>query len=329
MKIIRKIGLILLPFCGFSQTDSLANAYFETFDEKISTQVFILNKLNSFSLYYPEEDMTLEMTPNAETTLNLGVNYDIVSFSFGFAPKFLQDGASDDRSRMLAFQFSFFPKHLMQHAEFYYQKGMMLEVAGTDAKVYLPNMKTLKIGGTTSYVFNENYSFRATTFQNARQLKSAGTFAPGIAYYYTELNGRKEAAINEKIWFTDFAIFPSYHYNWVIARHLQVMGGLALGPGFTVTNDGNTDLSFLLYGNLNIGLGYNSDTWYGGVNARAQIATHESTSEVTIGDYIGYFSAFLGYRFDPPEFVKKGMAGVKEKNPFGKKRKDDRRIDNR
>ncbi|RYG26493.1 MAG: DUF4421 domain-containing protein, partial [Chitinophagaceae bacterium] len=319
MKFFHKIGLLLLPVFGFSQADSLASPYFESYDEKISTHIFILNKLNSFSLYFPADDLTLEMSPNAETTLNIGVNYDIVSFSFGYAPKFFRNNDPADKSRMLAFQFSLFPKRFAQHAEFYYQKGMNLEVTGTDASVYLPNMKTLKIGGSTAYVFNPDYSFRATQFQNARQIKSAGTFAPGIAYYYTELNGRKELDMGEKIWFADFAIFPAYHYNWVIAKYVQAMGGLALGPGLTVTRDDQTDVSFLLYGNLNLGLGYNSNTWYGGVNARAQIATHDAANQVAIGDYIGYFSAFVGYRFDAPEFVSKTMSDLKRRNPLQKK----------
>ncbi|NMH28322.1 DUF4421 family protein [Flavobacterium silvaticum] len=312
----RKYAYLLSILPGFvnAQEDSTTVKYFETYDQKVSLELFLLRKENTFTLDYRDEDIQLEMRPNSRTTLNLGASYDVIAFSFGYAPNFLEENkAVKDPSKMYSFELKLFPKRLMQHFEFYYQKGMTLEVMDTHASTYVGGMKTLKIGGSTSYRFNPNYSFKAMAMQNERQIKSAGTFAPGISYYYTELDGNGDADIDGKFYFVDIAFFPAYYYNWVIARHVQVMGGIATGAGLTFSHDeGTSTTALLVQGQLLLGLGYNSDSWFGGLNARVQVSSHNSGEGVDVGDALGYFTLFGGYRFDAPEFLKSRMQKAKE-----------------
>lgn len=297
----------------FAQTDSLTNPYIQKFPDKISVQAFVLNTSNQFSIDYQQENVQVDLVPNQKTTLNIGFQYDIVSFSFGFAPKFFADNNDNGDSKMTAFSFTLFPGRWMQQLDYYYQKGISLEANGT-ALIYYPELKTMKIGGSTSYVFNKNFSFRALAFQSERQLKSAGSFVPSLSYYYTELDSRRVADLGDKAHFINVALSPGYNYNWVIAKKFLVAGGFSLGAGFIRTVDEeNKTTAFLSQASLSISLGYNSETFYGGVYSKGTVSNHKADEYTTMDDAVSYITAFFGYRFDPPSFVQKERDKLKEK----------------
>lgn len=313
-KYIAAILIVLYSISGIAQADSLTNAYIENFPNKVSAQVFLLNTSNDFTLRDRAEKIRLDLVPNHKTTLNVGLQYDIVAISFGFAPKFFADNRDrTEGSKMNAFSIDVFPGRFMQHFDFYYQKGLNVKDDGRTI-VYFPEMKTLKAGGSTSYIFNKNFSFRALSFQSERQLKSAGSFAPALSYYYTELNGNKVEGINSKTYFIDVALAPAYNYNWVIAENFLVAGGASLGGGFTraIDEDGNYT-AFLTQAAVSISLGYNSDTFYGGVYSKGTLSNHRSDSSAALDDIISYATAFLGYRFDAPSFLQEEREKIKQR----------------
>lgn len=315
MDIKKHVAALLFYSSGcIAQTDSLTNAYIEKFPDKVSAQVFVLNTSNNFSIRDKSENISFDLVPNHKTTLNIGLQYDIVAISFGFAPKFFADNRNrNENSVMTAFSIDLFPGQFMQHFDFYYQEGLSIK-EDNKTLLYFPELKTLKAGGSTSYIFNGNFSFRALSFQSERQLKSAGSFAPAISYYYTELNGDKAESINYSTYFIDVAVSPAYNYNWVIAENFLVAGGLSAGGGFShaVDDDGNYT-AFLTQGSLSISLGYNSDTFYGGVYSKATVSNHKSSSNAALDDIISYATAFIGYRFDAPSFLQKEREKIKQK----------------
>lgn len=283
----------------FAQTDSLSNDYIQKFPDKISTQLFVLNTFNDFTLDYANEDITIGIKPNSKTTLGVAVQYDIISFSFGFAPKFFADNKDNKDSKMTSFGFSLFPNKWLIHFDYFYQKGMTLETEG--AEVYLTGLRSKKLGGSVAYVFNKNFSINALAFQSERQLKSAGTFMPVLTSYYTELKGDVAEGVGGKTYFINAALSPGYSYNWVIAKKFLVAGGASFGFGFTKSVDETINTtSFLTQASLSVSLGYNSETFYGGVLSRGTASSHNADSNVTMGDNISYTTAFFGYRFDAP-----------------------------
>lgn len=296
----------------FAQTDSLENKYIQKFPDKISTQLFVLNTSNSFTFDYVAEELTVDLVPNSRTTMGVSVQYDILSFSLGFAPKFFDDNKDNKGSAMTSFGFSLFPGQWMQHFDYIYQKGLSFE---NDAgSLYIHDLKTVKLGGSTSYIFNRNFSVNAVAFQSERQLKSAGSFIPSLTYYYTELKGGASQGIEGKSTFINVALTPGYSYNWVIAKKFLVAGGLAFGAGFTKTKDAEINTTTLLtQASISLSLGYNSDTFYGGVMSRGIASSHSADSNITMSDNISYVSAFFGYRFNAPGFVARGREKIKSK----------------
>lgn len=299
----------------FAQSDSLSDPYTEKFPDKISTQLFTLNTYNNFTINYKNEGLTVDLAPNRKTTLGVAVQYDILFFSVGFAPRFFVDNRDNKDSKMTSFSLSMFPVQWVQYFDYIYQKGMTLQTDG--GNIYLSTMKSMKLGGSTSYVFNKHYSVNALSFQSERQLKSAGSFIPALSYYYTQLSGDASEGIDGKIYFIDVALSPGYNYNWVIAKKFLVAGGLSLGAGFTKTVDEEVNTTiFLTTASVNLSLGYNSDTFYGGIQSKGIASSHNTHSSVTMNDAVSYVTAFFGYRFDAPGFLTREKNKIKEKLKF-------------
>ncbi|RZJ68426.1 MAG: DUF4421 domain-containing protein [Flavobacterium sp.] len=304
--------LAILSFPCFAQQDSIA-PYFREFKDKISTQIFLLNTSNDFEIDYENDDLTVEIIPNIKTTLNIGFQYDIVSFSVGFAPKFFADNQDNKGSRMTSLSFEFTPGRWMQRLEYYNQKGMTLKTDGAPG-LYFSRLESTKIGGSTNYFFNRKFSYRAIALQNVQQLRSAGSFSAGLIYYYTSLDGNDEPEIEGKTTFLDIAFTPAYHYNWVIGKHVNLVGGLSIGAGINFIDDEGDDTTSALYtSSLMLAPGYNSDRWFFGAHLRANYMGREANNGVNVGDSIVYATAFVGYRFDAPEFLISKTQQIKSK----------------
>ncbi|MFL9844113.1 DUF4421 family protein [Flavobacterium rhizosphaerae] len=306
------IVTLLLSITGYSQTDTISTAYYKEFQDRLFLQFFVLNTSNDFTLDYTNDDIQVKLIPNRKTTMGISFNYDFISFSFGVAPSFFANNKDNGNSKMISFGVNLSPGQWMQHLDFYYQKGFTLE-SGSGGSVYLHELKSLKIGGSTSYFLNKNFSYAATAFQNKKQLKSAGSFAPSLLYYYTSLNGKKQEGLGSNAYFINVAIAPSYYYNWVIAKNFLLSGGAALGAGLDYTDDDEKNTSFLTMASLHLALGYNSDRFFCGINDRAFVFNHSVESAVSIDDTISYFTIFAGYRFDPPELLEKKVKQIKDK----------------
>jgi hypothetical protein len=306
-----KAFLYLSSLIGFSQTDSITNSYYKEYKEKMSLQLFGLNTSNKFNLDYNENNLEIELIPNQKTTIGLAFKYDFLAFSLGFAPHFLAENRDNKNSKMFSFGTDLIFDKFVQHINFFYQKGIQAVASNSNA-IYFEQLKTIKIGGSTSYLFNRNFSYSSLNFQNARQIKSVGSFAASLDYYFTTLDGRKQQQLNSKYDAFDVTIGPSYLYNWVVAKHFLVAPEMSLGMGFSKYKDDNEKNIAVLYkAGINLTLGYNSDTVYAGIKSKNVGLGHKSEGNVDMNDYINFTSVFLGYRFDAPNSIKKQFDKLK------------------
>ncbi len=293
--------IILMSNCCFSQNDSIA-PYFKEFENKISTQLFVLNNTNNFTI--TTQDQEVELNPNYKTTLNIGFQYDIISFSIGFAPRFFADNRDNRNSKMRTLSFGFFPGSWVQQFEYHNQKGISLEPVNTPYRIYLEELESLKIGGSTHYFFNKNFSYRAMALQNFQQLKSAGSFSLGLAYNYTELDGNNGPLLDAKIHFIDIAFTPAYYYNWVVGKHVNLAGGISLGTGINFSNDDGHKTNSLLYtSGILLAPGFNSEKWFFGMNLKANYFGRKISEDASVGDTVATATLFVGYRFDAPQLL--------------------------
>lgn len=295
-------------FGCFAQNDSLQNSYFKSYDDKITASVYYLDTSNSFQIASNGQDpkIFLNLIPNRREQIGFNLNYKIIDISIGFAPKFLSENKGDSHSKNFNFNTRFYYKKWMQSFTFISQKGFY--VSDDNITAQLPSMRTTKIGGTTSYVFNDKFSFKTLVSQNEWQTKSSGSFIPTFSFYYTNLDlNTPDSSPGDMYVFT---LAPSYFYNFVINDRVLIGAGIALGAGI---NDVDGDVSALYQADLNLKLAYNKDRFFGYASLNSVGFAQDEKVDPRLNDNIVTLKLSVGYRFDPPKKVEEVYDKVNEK----------------
>jgi hypothetical protein len=268
------------------------------FPEKLTVRVSMQSTLNSFNVTDASDNSILEVLPNDKTYLGVSFLFRSIELDLGYAPDFLSENKDNEDSRLFTLNFRMFLGKWMQTFDFYSQKGFF----ATDGNntLLLPELSTLKIGGTTGYIFNTNFSFRAIGFQNEWQKKSAGSFIPRFSLYYTKIDLHDESPESPTNTF-DIAAGPGYYYNWVIKKHFIFSLGATVGLGINVTSSEftrqTTSLTQVLF---RTAIGYNSERFFAGLNASAQLLQHKTDPTTVQDDLVTFGELYIGYRFNAP-----------------------------
>ncbi|WP_316634841.1 DUF4421 family protein [uncultured Flavobacterium sp.] len=298
LKIISIVFFTSVSGC-FAQSDSLQNPYKKSYSDKITTSIYYLDTSNNFQIESKADGQKLyiDLIPDRREQLGLTVSYKFIDISIGFSPKFF-DINNNTKSKHFNFGTRLYYKKWMQSFTFINQKGFHALTSGV--QVDFPRMRTTKIGGTTSYIFNDKFSFKALTDQNEWQTKSAGSFIPTFSFYYTniDLNDPTDPSTGNMY---VFSLAPSYFYNWVINKRFLVGSGIAFGAGI---NDMDGDVSALYQLDLNLKLAYNTDRIfaYAALNNIAFLQSNSATER--LNDNISTLKISVGYRFNTPKKVK-------------------------
>lgn len=296
-----------------AQQDSLPNnEYITTFLDKISTRISLVNTSNSFYLNNKSEGIKYKLIPHKTDYLNFSTLFRSLELDFGFAPNFIGQNKDNKNSKLFTLNFRMFYNQWMQTIDLYDQKGFYLEVE--NQKEDISGMKTFKIGGSTSYIFNKDYSFRAIGFQNEWQTKSAGSFIPRFFFYYTKYSLKNEG-YNNTAHSYDFAIAPSYFYSLVLGKNFLLSLGGSLGMGVNYNKSlGEEDLVSALFEYSGRAVfSYNSKTLFGGINSSLLIFDHNVDRFTRQNDDITYLEFYIGYRFKAPKKLMKLADDVNEK----------------
>lgn len=295
-------------FGCFAQNDTLQNPYFKSYSEKVTASVYYLDTSNSFQIAsdIQEPKMYFNLIPNRREQIGFSLNYKIIDISLGFAPKFLGGNKGDSNSKHFNFNTRFYYKKWMQSFTFINQKGFY--VSADDMTAQLPNMRTTKIGGATSYIFNDKFSFKTLTSQNEWQTKSSGSFIPSFSFYYTNIDLNTPDSSPGDMYV--FSIAPAYFYNFVISDRVLIGAGIALGAGL---NDVDGETSALYQGDLNLKLAYNKDRFFAFATLNSVSFAQDEKVDPRLNDNIVTVKFSVGYRFDPPKKVKEVYDGVNKK----------------
>lgn len=295
-------------FGCFAQNDSLQKSYFKSYRDKITVSTYYLNTSNSFQIASNEngERFYVDLIPNRREQIGLTLNYKIIDVTVGFAPKFLGGNKGDSKSKNFNFNTRFYHKKWMQSFSFINQKGFYINDDGITAQ--LPSMRTTKIGGTTSYIFNDKFSFKTLISQNEWQIKSSGSFIPIFSFYYTNLDlNTPDSSPGDMYVFT---LAPSYFYNFVISDRVLIGAGLALGAGINLIDK---ESSALYQADFNLKLAYNNDRFFAFASLNTISFAQDEKVDPRLNDNIVTLKLSAGYRFDPPKKVKEVYDKVNEK----------------
>lgn len=305
------IGIFFTGFLScLAQEDSTRVRHFKPFDDNITMRLSINSTSNSFVLNDVANDMMLNIVPNDRERIDLSLSYRSIAFSFGFAPDFLATNKDNSNSKLYNLNFRAFHKQWTQSFDLYNQRGFYLET--NDVKVPLPDMKTFKIGGQTSYILNKNFSFRAISAQSEWQQKSAGSLIPTLSLYYTKIRFKIED-FDETAHIYTAALSPAYFYNLIVKKNFFVSLGASPGIGIEYVD---SDTSALYQMEINAALGYNSDTFFAGLHSNVRYFSSNTGSDVEWGDTITRGEFYVGYRFKPPKKLTEMAEKINQKLPF-------------
>ena len=310
MGLIRIIFLILSMLLGllsWSQDSIPKMASLDTiiykaqFPNKITGRLFFVNTSNTVNIQSRTQDVDYNLIPNKQDRLGATIAFRAIALSFSYAPSFMTENKDNEDSKLFNIHMTGFFGKWLQTFRLYEQKGFFIDVPELDLNTYFPEIKSLKVGGSTSYIFNKNFSYRAIVSQDEKQLVSAGSFMPSIVYYYTKYDFI-DGDIDEDLHSYDLAFAPSYSYNWVPSKNFLISLGGSIGIGVNHSKAESESLTSLLTEiNFRSSIVYDKDNLYLGGHYSYLVLNHNADRTSFIRDNIPFFELFIGYRFKAPK----------------------------
>lgn len=295
-----RVTLLLSLLCFTEFSNAQNSTYKESFPDKVTLRLSLQTTSNSFTLRDKITRNKTEFIPNDKSYLGLSVLFRFLEVDFGYAPNFLSENKDNGDSKLITFNIRTFFGQYMQTVDIYKQKGFFIRTQ--ELTLPIDDLKTFKIGGTSSYIFNPDFSFRAIGFQNEWQKESVGSFIPSISYYYTKFKLEDPIIENQLEHSFKMAVGPGYYYNWVFDENYILSAGATGGLGFNLSkSQGKTSLDGLAQLIFRLTGGYNSENFFSGVNINTQLLTHTSAENFVLDDSISFLEFYVGYRFDAPK----------------------------
>lgn len=306
---LRLIVLFLLvsTWNSFAQKDSISNII--DYDDKVIISLYQLETANRFDILSGKEAgfRTVSIEPDYKSQLGLSLSYQFLSLSLSYAPDFLSGNKESKNAKLFSFNYTLFVKKWAQSFTYITQKGFYISENGF--RLPLPDMRTTKIGGSTSYIFNDNFSYKTLASQNAWQRKSAGSFVPKFSFYYTNLTFNSDLGFSDgNMYFLSLA--PTYCYNFVISNRFIIGSGIGFGAGVNIIDK---EVYGLYQFDFNFKLGYNRNNLFAFVNSNVVSFLQSDAAEASLDDTLSSFIFTIGYRFDAPKRVKKVYEKIHEK----------------
>ena len=333
-----------------TDTDSIStlNPYIEDHTNRLNINMIVSN--NQLKYVFPYNDKAASVKTNLSLSYGFRFSYKAFSVRLRYRPKL---SASDQENKGKTDHFRFgFDILLDKWAHFYeydYRRGYYIDntefITGqepSDFRIQFPSLTTNTFNGVSQYKFNKNYSIRAIESNTEIQLKSAGTFMPGINYtYYTFKGANKEilgseTEITERNPYNEYKgltliIEPGYYYTYVLNNYWYA--NVFAVPGFgidfynnkeintdsNVTNDENLSRMFFSF-KTGTSIGYNGKKFYFGSELKYHAYSEDfNKNEISLQPSKIIFQVFLGYRFKAPKQVSKPLDYIEDKVPALKK----------
>jgi hypothetical protein len=331
--------LVLMIQKPFAQTSNSENDYYETFEEQITTRLYLGKKYTSLIMNAPDGIQSLRYRPNSLVTMGINGSYKSLSLSLGSGFGFLNPNKEEKgKTRSFDFQTHLYTRDWVTDIYLQFYKGYYLSLGNTpgttDRNYYKrPDVKVNLIGTSVYRLLNgERFSYRAGFLQNEWQKQSAGSVLLGGEIYYGSTKG-------------DSALIPSHLNSYYPQQGIRRVRLLELGPGagyaYSFVWQENLFLTGSLTFNADISMvkevsvsgsanrtsvtpnatlravaGYNSEEWaatiswlHNSTDFKGKSSNHEYSVKT------GEFRITLAKRFTPGGKLKERLNTVIEKMP--------------
>ena len=295
--------------------------YFEDLSHLFNANIYTLVKSNSVIFRFREDRLILR--PNSPVSLGFGVNYKGLGIALGIGLPHTKERIDKfGKTSRLDVQMNLNTKWLMGagHLQIYqgYYHANPGDFTQWNHAYYpaLPNMRTLSLGATAFYVFNnKEFSPKAALSRTQIQKQSAGSFVLGLYGNYDEANSPegfipKEFADSiatdldiQSYKYYSLGVMFGYMHTWVIRKKFFLHGSIIPGLGYK-----NVKMNFAREGGgtehkpdaqvfLRAAFGYELRHFYLGITA-STLVRNVKYNDYNIDMSTDSFRFFVGKRFD-------------------------------
>lgn len=322
------VSLLILPTGVYGQ-DSIRNTYIKHFSDHFFVWPVIKKRELSFQVVSVlDKKKEFSFKPNNSYSLGLGINIFEINVEASFSvPVDIKSQERFGISEVRDFQAVALGKKWL--ADVYTQKYQGFYFSNSD-QVVPPNqpfpqradLATRNFGFSFAYIFNnQKFSLRSAYTFAERQKASRGSFL--LSYVVSSFNFSSDSALvskdkrqvygagssTEDARFTSLGLAPGYSYNFVIDKFF-LNTTFVLGPAhYWVRYNSQegivrNDISINFYSAVRLGLGYNGDRFFAGINIAAQ-GRNVRIEQIDIKNTISTVRLVAGFRFPEKGLLKK------------------------
>ena len=316
--------LLLSSFYAVSQKASeLDSTYRISYADKIVIKLNVDNQSDSYSLRDSQYGTNLSIAPNNNYNLFVSLDYQFLGLSFGFSPSILSSNNNNElkgESSLTDFRYRMGIGHWVQGFQFSKMTGYYVEntkdfvpnwTEGVDPYFQIPDSKYTTLGMFTSYVFNNNFSYRNVVYQTEWQKKSAGSFVPTLFYNYDTFSFNIDSTRSEEKAFV-LKLATAYYYtlvvheNWFLASSISPSIAVSfannkLNENGMDSNEKRTYFTKSLEGGMQIGFASKKIVFGGGFVF--DVNWYDEADFITVENNRIYGLLYFGYRFNTPAFI--------------------------
>lgn len=329
-----RILSLILVHCSvliFSQNDSI-NVETLSYDDKVILRFNLDTNIDNYVISSKDLSVKPRLELNNQINTTFGLDYKIISATISFSPHFFPGNNNDlkGKSTFTRYDFRFFPKNIIQTLSYKNSKGFYISNTqdyvsnwqkGKDPYLTFPNLRIQSFGGSTSYIFNNNFSLKGIYYQKEWQTRSSGSFVPSLNYEYVIFSDEQNS-IRTKEYQLNLNLDAGYYYNYLLTKNINIAPFIYAGAG-KKWSDSRDDITknerekgnyFTQNFGGGIHLGYNNDRFFFGSKFNYS-GSHYKDDDTNIINNNFYVLLFFGYRLNPPAKVKKIYDKIQEKIP--------------
>lgn len=338
------IGLVLLMMVVLLSSGTFAQSplhftreqnharYVEDLTGYLNLKTEVYNFTEGFNVTSGEGQL-YKIRPNSLLVSKYYLHYRFIALSVSFSPKFIgmnddDDERGDTHTYSLATRFYF--DKFSQELSYSRTKGYYLKNSSDFEQNYLvqfPDLVYRSFAGRTSYQFNPDFSLKAMFDQTERQIRNAGTPILSLGYnYHQTRNPGSEVLSHQRSNNFQMIAYLGYLQTVLLPYEFFLSGGIMAGVGgihSRVKNEvdgvevNNRYNNAIYHGALSLTLGYDSKRFFWGFDLSASGETYNhGKAESVLTQTKTTLSFHLGYRFNPPKFLKRSADKINEVSPI-------------
>ena len=334
MRIIIILFCVLFSFSSFSQKDrkDYDTNYLKEFSHNFYPYTFTNIKNHNIYLSNLEnESAWVNYSPNSPLYLGFGFDYKWATFSYAFPIQSKADKKGSNFNFFYGMSRRKFRFSLMyQQYQGFFKDDPNIPGDWFDHNKTLPfraDIKDYILQGTFFYIFNNRkVSYRSSFLYLEKQLKSAGSFTAGTNFNISGITSDSslippkldtsfgEEIKKQKVLDVNIGIKVGYIYTWVFHKNWHVSAHFSptlyfnkdrlLEKGASGINVSNLEKSIFFGTDFRLVLGYDNDTYFGGLlflnsNTKQDFTKSSFSTDYSVIEL--YFGKRMNLHFRKPE----------------------------